>query len=54
MFTSGYCDMSELDNIGIGLQQNRNYQITKIVYKLQTYNFVDEDIQKYIESSLVK
>jgi hypothetical protein len=48
MFTSGYCDMSEFDNVGIGLQQNRNYQITKIVYKLQTYNFVDEDIQKYI------
>lgn len=42
MFTSGYNDVSELDNIGITLMQGRNYQINKIVYKLQTYSFVDE------------
>lgn len=41
MFTSGYNDVSEMDNIGINLQQKRNYQIERIKYKLQTYQFID-------------
>lgn len=44
MFTSGYNDMCEFDNVGMGLMQARNYQINKIQYKLQTYNFVDNEI----------
>ena len=41
MFTSGYSDVSELDNVGMQYQQKRNYQIERIKYKLQTYHFID-------------
>lgn len=30
MFTSGYCDYSEADSIGMGVQQKRDYTITRI------------------------
>ena len=44
MFTSGYCDVSELDNKGMAVMQQRNYVIEKITYKLQTYHFIDNEI----------
>lgn len=48
MFTSGYCDYSEVDSTGINIQQKRNYTIERIQYKLQTYHFLDEQMENYI------
>ena len=39
MFTSGYNDVSEYDNVGMGLMQQRNFKITRLVYNLHTYSF---------------
>lgn len=39
MFTSGYNDISEFDNIGMALMQKRAFQVTRVVYNLHTYQF---------------
>lgn len=39
MFTSGYNDISEFDNVGMGLMQQRAFKITRLVYNLHTYQF---------------
>lgn len=52
MFTSGYSDFCELDDIGMNVQQKRCYNIERIQYKLHTYFFVDAEIENYIKTSL--
>lgn len=44
MFTSGLCDYSESDLNGINVQQKRNYIITRIQYRLQTYHYSDIEV----------
>ena len=44
MFTSGYCDYSEIDTNGMANMQKRNYTIERIQYKIQTYHFLDSEI----------
>lgn len=39
MFTSGYNDVSEYDNVGMGLLQQRAFKVTRLVYNLHTYQF---------------
>ncbi len=39
MFTSGYNDISEFDNVGMGLMQQRAFKISRIVYNMHTYQF---------------
>ena len=39
MFTSGYNDISEFDNVGMGIQQQRAFQVTNFVYNLHLYQF---------------
>ncbi len=39
MFTSGYNDIAEFDNVGMGLIQQRAFKIERIVYNLHTYQF---------------
>jgi hypothetical protein len=39
MFTSGYNDIAEYDNVGMGLMQQRAFTIERIVYNLHTYQF---------------
>ena len=39
MFTSGYNDISQYDNIGMGLMQQRAFRVSRIIYNLHTYQF---------------
>lgn len=39
MFTSGYNDIAEFDNIGMGLMQQRSFRVVRMVYNLHTYQF---------------
>lgn len=52
MFTSGYSDFCELDDIGMNVQQKRCYSIERIQYKLHTYFFIDPEVENYIKTSL--
>ncbi len=54
MFTSGYSDYSENDSVGMSVQQKRNWNIERISYKLQTYHFMDSDIETYLQSAMVR
>jgi hypothetical protein len=42
MFTSGYNDIAEYDNVGMGLVQKRNFKITRVEYCLHTYQFYNQ------------
>ncbi len=44
MFTSGYNDFCELDDVGMKTQQSRAFTIERIEYKLQTFFFLDNEI----------
>lgn len=41
MFTSGFNDKCEVDDVGMQIQQKRCWNIDRIQYKLHTYFFVD-------------
>lgn len=44
MFTSGYCDVHEFDQVGMGIQQKRNWVITSINWNIHLYTFGDSMI----------
>lgn len=52
MFTSGYNDIAEYDNVGMGLMQQRAFNIVRIVYNLHTYQFYDPQIDEYLKVNL--
>ena len=44
MFTSGYNDIAEFDNVGMGLMQKRAFTIQRLVYNLHTYQFYNPEM----------
>lgn len=44
MFTSGYNDISELDDVGSFTQQTRSFGVNKLTYNMHTYSFWDPQI----------
>lgn len=53
MFTSGYNDMTQFDDAGMLIQQERCFKIRKCTYKMHTYQFYDPAIDKYLSDSLM-
>lgn len=45
MFTFGYNDVSEFDDVGIKIQQKRCWNIDRMQYKLHTYFFVEPSVE---------
>jgi hypothetical protein len=52
MFTSGFNDVSEFDHVGMGLQQQRAFKVTKVVYNLHTYQFYSPQIDEYLKVNI--
>jgi hypothetical protein len=52
MFTSGYNDISEYDNVGMGLMQQRAFTVERLVYNLHTYQFWNAEMDEYLKLSL--
>ena len=41
MFTSGYSDVHEFDQVGMQTMQKRNWAISEVVWNLHLYTFAD-------------